>query len=156
MKVEIYHIGKKQKNLYSDAESEFEKRLKHYCQFDNIQIPPVKNASSLPVSELLKAEALLFESKIKGKGLVVLLDENGKQYDSISLSKKIGQFQMNTSKLVFVIGGAYGFDPEFKKQADMRLSLSPMTLPHHLARLVFIEQLYRAFTILNNESYHNE
>jgi len=156
MKVEIYHIGKKQKNLYCDAESEFEKRLKHYCQFDNIQIPPVKNASSLPVSELLKAEALLFESKIKGKGLVVLLDENGKQYDSISLSKKIGQFQMNTSKLVFVIGGAYGFDPEFKKQADMRLSLSPMTLPHHLARLVFIEQLYRAFTILNNESYHNE
>lgn len=155
MKIEIYHIGKKQKNLYSDAESEFEKRLKHYCQFENIQLPPIKNASSLPVTELLKAEGALFESKTNGKGPVILLDENGKQYDSLAFSKKIEQLRMSSSKLIFVIGGAYGFDPDFKKKATMRISLSQMTLPHHLARLVFLEQLYRAFTIINNESYHN-
>lgn len=156
MKIEIYHIGKKQKNLYSEAESEFEKRLKHYCQFENIHLPPVKNASSLPVSELLKAEASLFESKIKGNGIVILLDESGKQYDSVKFSKKIEQLKMSSSKLIFIIGGAYGFDPEFKKKATLKLSLSMMTLPHHLARLVFLEQLYRAFTLLNNESYHNK
>ena len=156
MKIDVWHIGKKSKNLYQDAEKEFTNRIKRYCQFSNSSIQALKQTKSLSPQELLKKEAKLFESKISANSFTVLLDEKGKQYNSREFANEIEKIRMSHPHITFLIGGAYGFDEELKSRSGALMSLSKMTLPHHLARVVFLEQLYRAFSIINNEPYHND
>lgn len=134
----------------------YEKRLRKYGSCEFLVLPDVKNAGSLPVQELKKKEWALFSSKM-GKGAkLVLLDEKGKSLTSVEFAGFIRQQRLQSVKeLVFLMGGAFGFDDEAYKTADASISLSPMTFSHQLARLVFAEQLYRAFTIIHGEKYHH-
>jgi len=120
------------------------------------QIKPEKLSSSLSISEIRKSEAKLFTSHLKKESRVILLDEGGKQYKSKEFSNFLeSQMSSGVSSLAFVIGGAYGFSEDIKKQYNKVISLSGLTFAHHLARVVLLEQVYRAFTIINNEPYHN-
>lgn len=121
-----------------------------------IEISALKQTKNLSVKEQKQKETALILKYIQLSDKVILLDEKGKTYTSVQFSNFI-QTQMNTSlkQLVFVIGGAYGFSDEMYQRADSLLSLSKMTLTHQMVRIVFLEQVYRAFTILNNEPYHH-
>jgi len=155
MQIDLYYIGKKKKHIYQEAEGLFTKRLKNYCKFNLNPIVPSKYSSALSTVEIKSKEENLVLSKLKAKTRLILLDELGKNYNSIQFAQfNQRQFQIS-SHLTFVIGGAFGFSANLKKKADELISLSGMTFPHHLARIVFLEQLYRAFSINNNEPYHN-
>ena len=154
--VQLYYIGNDNKNLFKEAESEFIKRINFYHKFKVKSIPPLKNTRSLSVIEIQKKESQLFESKIKACPCVILLDEKGKTCNSKAFSSML-QNKLNTNpEIIFLIGGAFGFYSEFKIKYKNHLALSQLTYPHHLARLVLLEQIYRGFTIINNEQYHND
>ena len=157
MKIRIIVIGKTQKKFLLEGELEYLKRLKHYIQVEKIEIPDIKNAKNMTVDQIKLAEGKLILSKIESGGLVVLLDEKGKEYDSVHFSKW-NQERMNRGikHITFVIGGPYGFSNELYARGDEKLALSKMTFSHQMIRLFFIEQLYRAFTILKNEPYHHQ
>lgn len=132
-------------------------RLRHYCDFSLVVVPAIKNAASLSPDEVKEREGQLLLKQF-GKGdTVVLLDEHGSEFTSVGFSQFL-QRQMNsgTRTLNFVIGGAWGFSPAVRSAATHKLSLSQMTFNHQMVRLIFLEQLYRAHTILRNEKYHNE
>ena len=156
MGIQIIYIGRQNKNLYSESEKEFIKRIKRYSRLDIIEIKPLKKASSLPKEELLKSETKLILDKVNQNTALVLLDEAGKQFDSRGFAKELQILLNHHSSISFVIGGAFGFSDELKSKSHKRVSLSSMTFPHHLARVIFLEQLYRAYSILNNEPYHND
>lgn len=127
-------------------------RIKNYCNFKTIEIIS-KSKSSVDVQK--KSEGQLMLKKIASEDFVILLDETGKEFSSIEFSKFIEKHQLHSTKqMVFVIGGAYGFSEEVYKRANQKISLSKMTFPHQLARVIFAEQLYRAMTILKREKYH--
>lgn len=137
--------------------AEYDKRLSRYGVFELLVLNDVKNAASLPVPELKKKEWELFAAKIPKGAQVVLLDEGGREFSSVEFAGYIQQQQLGSVKeLVFIIGGAYGFDPEAYKVANLKLSLSRMTFSHQLVRAIFMEQLYRAFTIIRGEKYHHQ
>ena len=124
---------------------DYQKRLSHYTKFEVIR--------SIPSS--LKEETQIILSKMESGAELILMDERGREFSSIQFSEFLNK-KMNASKnICFVIGSAYGFDDSLKKQAVQMISLSKMTLPHQLAKVFFVEQLYRAFTILRNEKYHH-
>lgn len=150
------YIGRDKKNIYADAEKEFVKRIKRYCKFDVLALTPPKLSSSSP-RQLFQAkeEALLIE-KLPENSHFILLDEKGKEFSSQTFSKFLDITRSKHSKINFIVGGAYGFSEEFRNKHKDVISLSKLTFPHHMARLVFLEQLYRGFTILNNEPYHNQ
>jgi len=156
MAIQLIHIARQNKNLYKDSEFEFLKRLKHYCKFNSIMLLPIKKAKSLSRDELLKLEAQMVLTKIKKGSYIVLLDEKGKQFASREFSSYLQKRMNNYPEIVFVIGGAYGFSELIRQQSNDSISLSKMTFSHHLARVIFLEQLYRAFSIINNEPYHND
>ena len=156
MKIELWVIGKTAFKYLDEGIAVYEKRLKHYVHFDLVVIPDVKNP---PLStEALKAkEGDLILNKLQKDDFLILLDENGKHLSSIEFSKFIEQQQMNaTKRIVFMIGGAFGFSDAVYARANQKLSLSKMTFSHQMIRVFFVEQLYRAFTILKGEKYHNE
>ena len=157
MKIKIYYIGRDKKNHHSEAEGLYLKRLKSYVPIEIIAISPPKLSSSLSGQEVKVAEAALFMKHLGEERSVFLLDEKGKTFDSMAFSKLMEQ-QMSASvkQLIFLIGGAYGLGKELKSKYNRTLRLSDLTLSHHLARTVLLEQLYRAYTILNNEPYHNK
>ena len=133
------------------------KRLTHYINFELVVLPDVKNAKNMSVSELKDKEAELILKHSAKADKVVLLDEKGKEFSSVEFSKYIEK-QMNASlkTLAFVVGGAFGFSEKVYSQAGEKLSISKMTFSHQMIRLLFVEQLYRAFTIIKGEPYHNE
>lgn len=135
----------------------YEGRLKHYAKFETVVVPDVKGGGKLAPGPLKEAEAAAFEKFFQPGDAIVLLDENGKSYDSRGFAGQLQKW-MNAGpkRLVFVVGGAFGFAPATYERAQAKLSMSPMTTSHQLIRVVFLEQLYRAFTILNNEPYHND
>jgi len=156
MNIKLIAIGKtdsKQLNILVD---DYKKRLGHYIKFKMEIIPDIKNAKSLSKAQQKQKEGELILAQLKTTDLLVLLDENGKQFDSVSFSSYL-QKHMNSGikQLVFVIGGPYGFSEEVYKKANGKISLSKMTFSHQMIRLFFIEQLYRGFTILRNEPYHH-
>lgn len=154
MKITLLYIGKDKKNFYGDPESLFVTRINHYVSLKVVGIDPGKYSNSISVEEIKKREESLILSKLESNPFI-LLDEKGSEYNSISFSKMI-QKKMNAhSKLTFIVGGANGLSDEIKRKSAGIISLSQMTMPHHLARLVFLEQLYRAFTIIQNQPYHN-
>ena len=157
MKIKLIVIGKTQAKYLIQGETEYSKRLLHYTKFEEIIISDVKNGSRLSKTDLKQKEGDLISSKLENGDEVILLDEKGKQYSSLEFSNFISNKIMNRSKaLVFVVGGAYGFSDALYERANSKFSLSKMTFSHQMVRLIFKEQLYRAFTILKGEKYHHE
>jgi 23S rRNA (pseudouridine1915-N3)-methyltransferase len=156
MKIKLLVIGKTNKIYLIEGEKDYEKRLSHYCKFSKLTIPDIKNRAKFSKNELKIKEGKLILSKLNVEDVVILLDENGKQNSSIEFSNFISNKIMVRSKsLVFVVGGAFGFSEEVNTRADSKMSLSKMTFSHQMVRMIFKEQLYRAFTIIKGEKYHN-
>ena len=145
MKIRLIIISHSKEPASANLFSDYIKRLKHYCILETI---PIKSSNQ-------KEEAVAVLKKVSAAEELILLDETGKEFSSVEFSSWL-QKKLNASKnLSFVIGSAYGFDESLKKKSAMMISLSKMTLPHQLAKVIFAEQLYRAFTILRNEKYHH-
>ncbi|MEG1556493.1 MAG: 23S rRNA (pseudouridine(1915)-N(3))-methyltransferase RlmH [Bacteroidales bacterium] len=157
MKIKLLWIGKEEGDVFNDAILQYIKKLSFYTPFETIIIPYLKNAKSISFEEQKKKEGELILKKLENTDFVVLLDERGKELTSVLFSQFIQQ-QINTGikNMVFIIGGAYGFSKELYTRQNYQLSLSKLTFPHIMTRLIFVEQLYRAFTILKNEPYHHE
>lgn len=157
MKICLLVIGKTDAKFFIDAIAEYEKRLGHYISFEMQIIADLKNTKSLTIEQQKNKEGELILKKLEPTDYVVLLDEKGKEYSSVQLSSYIEKKTHTVNKqLVFVIGGPYGFSIDVYNRASEKISLSKMTFSHQMIRLIFIEQLYRAMTILNNEPYHHE
>ena len=157
MNIKLLAIGKTDnKNLKALIE-EYTKRLGFYIKFDLDIIPDIKNAKNLSESEQKIKEGQLILNKLSPTDYLILLDENGKEFSSIGFSEFL-QKKMNSGlkTIVFVIGGPYGFSEEVYQKAEGKVSLSQMTFSHQMIRLFVIEQIYRGFTILNNEPYHHQ
>lgn len=154
MKIKIIGIGQTDDRRMLDLCTIYEKRLKHYCPLELLFLSPKKKRTE--PNEVIKIEGEALLSKIKPSSEVILLDEVGTQYSSIGFSKFLQQ-RMNASsrELIFLIGGAYGFSNEVIQRANHRLALSKMTFTHQMVRLIFLEQLYRAFTLIRGEKYHH-
>lgn len=156
MKIKFIVIGKTNIDFLTNGEKEFAKRLKHYCKFEEIIISEVKNRGKLSQKELKNKEGKLILNAIENNEEVILLDNNGESYSSKGFSKFIQQkILASTKSIVFIVGGAFGFSGEVYQRADHQLSLSKMTFTHQMVRLIFKEQLYRAFTIIRREKYHH-
>lgn len=157
MKISLIYIGKTNQNFVKDGCALFFKRIKRYVNFEEIQINDVKNAGKLKPNQLKIKESELFLNKIEPTDYVVLLDEKGKSFTSVKFADWIEKNMVQgVTSLVFVIGGAFGFSDEMYQRANMKLQLSSMTFSHQIIRVIFAEQLYRAFTIIKGEPYHND
>lgn len=156
MTIKLLAIGKTDNKELQKLIDDYQKRLGFYIKFEFEIIPDIKNSKNLTEEQQKLKEGELIISKLNTSDVLILLDENGKQIDSISFSNYL-QKHMNSGikQLVFVIGGPYGFSEEIYIKAQGKLSLSKMTFSHQMVRLFVIEQLYRAFTILRNEPYHH-
>ena len=150
-------IGKTKFKFLLDGENEYEKRLKHYCKFSEQIIPDIKNAGKLSIKELKEKEGRLILKSLKNNDYVILLDDKGLTLSSIEFSNFLNKKMVSSiNELVFIIGGAFGFSKKLYEKADSKMSLSKMTFSHQMVRLIFKEQLYRAFTINKGEKYHHE
>ena len=157
MKIKLLAIGKTDNNHLIQLIQEYQNRLQHYIKFELEIIPDIKNVKNLSEVQQQEKEGSLILSKLQNTDNLVLLDDKGKQFTSIEFSQYL-QKKMNSGikQLVLVIGGPYGFSDTVYKKAIGKISLSKMTFSHQMIRLFFVEQLYRAFTILNNEPYHHK
>ena len=156
MKIKLLVISKTEKNYLIEGEKDYEKRLPHYCKFSELIIPDIKNRAKFSNNEVIIKEGELILSKLNNGDVVILLDEKGKQHSSIEFSNFISnKIMVRTKSLVFIIGGAFGFSKSVYQRADTKLSLSKMTFSHQMVRMIFKEQLYRAFTIIKGEKYHH-
>ena len=156
MKIELWVVGKTAFKYLDEGILLYEKRLRHYTPFELVILPDVKNPP-LSTDALKTKEGEVILNKLTKDDVLILLDENGKQQTSIEFSKFIENQQISSAKrLVFQIGGAFGFSEGVYNRANFKLSLSKMTFSHQMIRLFFAEQLYRAFTIIKGEKYHNE
>ena len=156
MTIQLLAIGKTDHKQLQTLIDEYIKRLGFYIKFSIEIIPDIKNSKNLSEDQQKQKEGELILNKLNATDVLILLDENGKQLDSVAFSNYL-QKHMNSGikRLVFVIGGPYGFSPEVYNKAQGKLSLSKMTFSHQMIRLFVIEQLYRGFTILKNEPYHH-
>lgn len=156
MNIKLIAIGKTDNKQLNSLIDNYINRLKFYIKFSFEVIPDIKNAKNLSESLQKEKEGKLILNQVDTSDILLLLDEKGKQYDSVAFSEVL-QKHMNSGikQLIFVIGGPYGFSPEVYDRANGKLSLSKMTFSHQMIRLFFIEQLYRGFTILKNEPYHH-
>ncbi|MPQ48751.1 23S rRNA (pseudouridine(1915)-N(3))-methyltransferase RlmH [Marinifilum sp. N1E240] len=156
MKITLLVIGKTDKDFVKKGIEEYQKRLVHYLPFELKIIPDLKNTKNLSENQQKQKEGELILDKIKSSDTLILLDENGKEFSSVGFSKYVEQKMIGGIKnLVFVIGGPYGFSDEVYKKAQGKISLSKMTYSHQMIRMIFIEQLYRAMTIIKGEPYHH-
>lgn len=156
MNIKLIVVSKTDIPYLQTGIEEYVGRLKHYCDFELVTIPALKNLGKAAPEEVKEKEGQLILKQIEKADQVVLLDEHGKEYTSVGFSEYL-QKQMNAGirTLAFVIGGAFGFSPAVYAAAQHKVSLSQMTFNHQMVRLFFVEQLYRAFTILRHEKYHN-
>ena len=156
MQIVFLVVGKTNDKYLLEGMAEYEKRLRKYISFNLEVIPELKRTKGLSESELKQREGKEILTKFKGGDCIILLDENGTQFSSVGFSNHL-QKRMNAGykRLVFVVGGPYGFSSDVYAKANEKMSLSKMTFSHQMVRLFFIEQIYRAFTILRNEPYHH-
>ncbi|MBP5684095.1 MAG: 23S rRNA (pseudouridine(1915)-N(3))-methyltransferase RlmH [Bacilli bacterium] len=147
--IKIICIGKIKENFYREAINEYLKRLSKYTKMEIIEL----NDLSFDKEKTIKEESKSIINKLDN-GYNILLDINGESLDSISFSKKINDLLIDNHHINFIIGGSYGVSDELKTMVNYRLSFSKMTFPHQLFRVVLLEQIYRAFKIMNNEEYH--
>ena len=156
--VTLICVGKLKEKFYAQATAEYAKRLSRFCKLEIVELPESRlsdSPSPAEISQALTAEAALIEAKLpKGSALVAMCIE-GEELSSPQLAEKMRQFAVSgVSNLTFLIGGSVGLSPAIKAQADFRLSMSPMTFPHHLARVMLLEQIYRAYQINAGTKYH--
>lgn len=157
MKICLLVIGKTDAYYYEEAIKEYCKRLEHYIPFEIKIIPDLKNTKNFSIEQQKTKEGEAIVKNFQAGDYVVLLDERGKEYTSLKFAEYIEKkMQTIPKRLIFVIGGPYGFSNEVYNKAQEKLTLSKMTFSHQMIRLIFVEQLYRAMTILNNEPYHHE
>lgn len=158
MKITILCVGKIKEKFYRDAIAEYEKRLSRYCKLEIIEVADEKtpdNASELVERQIKEKEAERMEKYLKEGAFICALAIDGKQLDSVELSEKVERLGTSgISHIIFLIGGSLGMSEELLKKADMKLSFSRMTFPHQLMRVILLEQVYRAYRIMNHEPYH--
>lgn len=157
MKIELAVIGKTSIGYLKQGIEEYIKRLKHYVPFEIKYIDDIKNTKNISEDQQKRTEGAKILSLLDKSDFVVLLDEHGKEYTSMQYSSYIQKRMLSgAKKVVFVIGGPYGFSQEVYDRANDKISFSKMTFNHEMIRLIFTEQLYRAYTIINHEPYHHE
>lgn len=157
MKIEFCYIGKTKERYLMDGIAVYEKRIKHYNPFNMVCLPDVKNAGKLSPTQLKEKEGVELLKRLAKDDYLILLDEKGKSFTSVKFSKQIERLlQMPYKRIVFQIGGAFGFSEAVYQRANEKMALSEMTFSHQMIRLFFVEQLYRGFSIIRGEKYHNE
>lgn len=157
MKAELLVIGKTDSSIIRDGIDVYKNRLIHYLPFDIKVIPDVKNTKNMNADQQKTKEGSLILDNLDNSDFVVLLDEKGKEYSSVAFSSFMEQKMISgIKKIVFIIGGPYGFSQDVYNRANSKLSLSKMTFSHQMVRMIFTEQLYRAMTIIKGEPYHHE
>lgn len=150
-------VGKTDKEYIKEAVAAYEKRLEHYIPYEKITLPDVKNTKKLTEEQQKEQEGDRIKKALRKGDYLVLLDEKGKEQTSLQFAKYIEEKLQNPAKrIIFLIGGPYGFSREIYALASEKIALSKMTFSHQMIRMIFIEQLYRAMTILNHEPYHHE
>jgi len=158
LKVTVICVGKLKEKFYTQAAEEYQKRLKGFCRLEVVELPEGKLPSSPTLGQIEAAldqqgDAIL--SRLPKSGKVAAMCVEGTALSSEELSQTLGGWMLGgTSEAVFLVGGSYGLSPRVKRRADLRLSMSRMTFPHHLARVMLLEQLYRAFMIQEGAGYH--
>ena len=157
MKITLLTVGKTDKDWVRQGMEIYVSRLKHYIPFSVVEIPELKNVSALTKDQIKAREGELILKNIKPTDDMILLDERGKEYSSTELAKVIQDKISYVGKdMIYVIGGAYGFSEDVYQRANSKISLSRMTFSHQMVRAIFVEQIYRAFTIMRGEPYHHE
>ncbi len=157
MRITLLQTGKTTDKNIAGVASLYTSRINKYIVFDTITLPDLKNAGKMPVREINLKEGKKIIQSLNNDDYVILLDERGKEFRTIEFSGFMEKILMMPKKrILFVIGGAWGFSKEIYERADFMISLSKMTYPHQLVRLLFLEQLYRVFTIIKGEPYHHE
>lgn len=157
MKINLICVGKIKEKYFTDAISEYKKRISRFADLEIIELADEKipdNASEKELEQIKTREGEKILSKIKSSSFVIALCIEGKELDSCAFAKQISDIQMLSNSITFIIGGSLGLSDDVKKCAKLKLSFGKMTLPHQLMRVVLTEQIYRAFKINNNESYH--
>ena len=156
-RITVLCVGKLKEKFYADAAAEYCKRLSRYCKIEVTELPETRlpeDPSPAEIKKALAAEATAIRQKLEG-GAVVAMCIEGQTCSSEALSKKLAAFALEgKSRVTFLIGGSFGLEEALKKQVDWRLSMSPMTFPHHLARVMLLEQIYRACQIAEGTRYH--
>ena len=155
MRITLIESGKTRDSFIREGVEQFRKRVVRYVPFKIETIPDLKNTRNMTMNEVKDQEGSLLLKRIKSGDHMVLLDERGEQYDSISFAEYLNSLEGRVNHLQFIIGGPYGFSDKVYGRADARISLSKLTFSHQLVRVIFMEQLYRAFTILKGEPYHH-
>ena len=157
MKITLLTVGKTDKDWVRQGIDIYATRMKHYFPFSIVEIPELKNVASLSEDQIKTKEGELILKNIKPAEDVILLDERGRELSSVEFAKALQDKISYIGKdIVFIIGGAYGFSEAVKQRANSKISLSKMTFSHRMVRAIFVEQLYRAFTIMKGEPYHHE
>lgn len=156
MKTLLILVGKTADRHFAAGIGDYVERIGHYMPFDVVTIPELKNTKSLSEEQQKTAEGELILKQLLPSDTVVLLDERGRELRSVEFARWLEQKGNTARRLIFVIGGPYGFSPDVYARANEQLSLSKMTFSHQMVRLVFTEQLYRASTIIRGEPYHHE
>ena len=156
MKTVLIQVGKTTNKHFIVGINDYVERINHYMPFDVLTIPELKNTKNLSEEQQKQSEGELIIKQLQPSDVVVLLDEHGKEYRSIDFARWLEQKQITARRLVFVIGGTYGFSKDVYARANEQVSLSKMTFSHQMIRLTFTEQIYRACTIIKGEPYHHE
>ncbi len=157
MKLELWCIGKTAETYLDEGIGIYRKRINKYVPFEMRIIPDVKVNGKPDAAHLMLQEATLVQKLLSKDDYLITLDERGKTFSSVMFSEQLNRLvQLPYKRIIFLVGGAWGIHDTLKQKAGMMLSLSQMTFSHQMIRLFFTEQLYRAFSILNNEPYHNE
>jgi 23S rRNA (pseudouridine1915-N3)-methyltransferase len=157
MKINIYNIGKTDSAYLQQGINEYAKRLQHFVDLSVHDIPGIKQSSSMHPDIVKQQEGKKLEKMMKKSDVIIVLDKSGKEYSSRGFAEWLNKIMNSGPKQIsFVSGGAFGFSDEIIRLSDFKLSLSKMTFTHQMVRLIFIEQLYRAYTILKGMNYHND
>lgn len=155
MRITLVETGKTRDPFIREGVELFRRRVIHYVPFQIDTLPDIKNTRNLSMKEVQEKEGQILLKRLKPGDFMILLDERGKEFHSISFAEYLNGLEGRVKHLLFVIGGPYGFSEEVYKKADASLSLSKLTFSHQLVRVIFMEQLYRAYTILKGEPYHH-
>lgn len=156
MRITLLQTGKTRDRFINEGVEEFRKRMTHYVPFIIETVPDLKSTRNMSTKEIQQKEGAMILKKIKANDYLILLDERGKEYHSLGFASHLNSLEGRVNQVVFLIGGPYGFSEEVYRRANEKFSLSKLTFSHQLIRLLFMEQIYRAFTILKGEPYHHE
>lgn len=156
MKVQFWVIGKTTDTYLLPGIKDYNNRLARYCKYEFIELPSAKMGKNATPQETQTKESKAVINRLQKNDFLIVLDEKGKEFTSNEFGKYLAHHQMSgTKQIIFLIGGAYGFDQKIYKRANAKIGLSKMTFTHQMVRLIFSEQLYRGFTILKGEKYHH-